>query len=207
MSTVSAMTVPSRRAVLKAGLVLPAVLSACAADPVPLDTYYRLQPTMTYPPRPGGPLPGTAEVAPLRGEGIINSRAILYRISASELRQYTYHFWTEAPAAMLQRALIDALRGGRAFDQVVSPEMRMARNYEVLGSLRTFEHDTSGNERVLVALELGVRKLGAGSAATLKSYAAEEACADGSVAAAVRAFSQSFDRIAAEFINDLGTIG
>jgi ABC-type uncharacterized transport system auxiliary subunit len=198
----------SRRVLLKAGLALPAgaALAACSAEPVPLDTYYRLQPTMAYPARPGGPLPGTAEVAPLRGEGIINSRAILYRLSPSELRQYTYHFWSEAPAAMLQRALIDALRAARAFEQVVAPEMRMARNYEVLGTLRTFEHDTSGRDRVLVALELGVRKLGADGQATLKSYAAEESCADGSVAAAVRAFSQAFDRIAADFINDLGQL-
>lgn len=207
------MAVLPRRALLKSGFALPAgaavgaALAACSADPVPLDTYYRLQPTMTYPARPGGPLSGTAEVAPLRGEGIINSRAILYRISASELRQYTYHFWSEAPAAMLQRALIDALRAGRAFTQVVAPEMRMARDYEILGTLRTFEHDTSGPDRVLVALELGVRKLADRGAVTLKSYAAEQPCTDGSVAAAVRAFSQAFDRIAADFIADLGGLG
>ncbi|MCB2108023.1 MAG: membrane integrity-associated transporter subunit PqiC [Rhodobacteraceae bacterium] len=188
-------------------LVLSSVaLAACSADPVPIDNYYRIEAAGTVPSRPGGPLDAVAEVVPLRGEGIINARAILYRVSGAQLRQYTYHFWTDPPGAMLQRALIDALRKANAFRTVAAPEMRLNRDYEVLGTLRKFEQDLEGSPEVDVEIEFGVRKLGSGQTTLLKTYTAEERCRDRSVATAVKVFSTAFNRIVAEFVGDLGQL-
>lgn len=181
-------------------------LAACSADPVPLDSYYRISVT-TPPARTGGPITGVAEVPPMRGEGVVNDRAILYRVSASELRRYSYHFWSDSPTAMLQGGLVDALRGAGAFTSVVTPEMRVNRDFEVLGRVAKLEHDTTGGgAKVVVEIEISVRAVRDGRQLLLKTYTAEAPASSTSVADAVSAFSQAFSKIASDFIADLGAV-
>jgi cholesterol transport system auxiliary component len=181
-------------------------LAACSADPVPLDTFYRLR-ASNPPARAGGPLKGVAEVPPLRGEGIINERAILYRVSGTELRQYSYHFWADTPSAITQSELIAALRKAGAFESVVKPEMRVNRDYEVLGHINKFEHDTGGSRsQVVVEIELSVRRLDGSRPLLMKTYTAAVDAAGSSVAAAVDAFTEAFSQIATAFVADLGAI-
>lgn len=192
----------SRRLVLLAALAL----GACSADPVPLNSYYRID-AATPPARTGGPIQGVAEVPPLRGEGIVNDRAILYRVSPSELRQYSYHFWADGPTAMLQGELVDALRGAGAFTSVVTPDMRVNRDYEILGRVAKLEHDAaSGSAKVVIEIEISVRAVRDGRQVLLKTYIAEAPASSTSVPDAVSAFSQAFSKIAAEFVADLGSI-
>ncbi|MSO97256.1 MAG: hypothetical protein EXR11_03415 [Rhodospirillaceae bacterium] len=200
--------ITSTRRTFVTSLTATGLVASCSSAPVPTDTFYRLEPRSAPPTRAGGPIKGIAEVAPLRGEGIINERAILYRSGAAELRQYSYHFWADTPAAMLQRALIDALRSARAFDTIVNPEMRLNRDYEISGTIRKLEHDvTSGGSRSVMEVELGVRKVAGNQMALLKTYTAELSASGGQVDAAVAGFSGAVGQIFTSFITDLGQIG
>jgi len=192
----------SRRLVLVAAFAL----AACSADPVPLNSYYRVD-AATPPARVGGPIQGVAEVPPMRGEGIVNDRAILYRVSSSELRQYSYHFWADGPTAMLQGELVDALRGAGAFTSVVTPDMRVNRDYEVLGRVAKLEHDTvGGSAKVVIEVEISVRNVRDGRQVLLKTYTAEAPASSTSVPDAVAAFSQAFSKIATDLVGDLGAV-
>lgn len=196
------MTTINRRLALVSALAV----AGCSSAPVPTDTFYRLRPA-SPPMRAGGALKGTAEVPPLRGEGIINERAILYRVSGTELKQYSYHFWADAPPALFQSELIAALRKAQAFDAVVKPELRLNRDYEVIGHILKLEHDTAGGRsKAVVEIELAVRRVSDNRQAMAKSYAAEADAAGGSVAAGIDAFSEAFNRIAAAFVADLAGI-
>jgi ABC-type uncharacterized transport system auxiliary subunit len=197
------MNVFNRRSFLSLSVI--ALLAACSSDPVPTDTYYRLEPTAAPAPRAGGPLPGLAEVAPLRGEGIVNGRAILFRRSATELQPYSYHFWADTPASMLQRQLIDTLRAAKVFENAALPEMRLNRDYEVVGTLRKLEIDAT-KKRAIVEIELGVRKARGGQVLLLKVYSADVASSGDDVPAGVNGLSTGLAQIFAEFISDLGRL-
>jgi len=131
--------------------------SACSSDPVPTDSYYRLGTAASVSPIAGGPLPGTVEVPPLRAEGIVNDRAILYREGNVRLAQYSYHFWEKPPAALLQQSLIETLRKAEAFQTVATPELRLNREYELIGRVQRFEH-IMGSGAVSVQIEFALRR-------------------------------------------------
>ncbi|MBL8629964.1 MAG: membrane integrity-associated transporter subunit PqiC [Rhodospirillaceae bacterium] len=197
------MNVVSRRSLISASAGL--LLAACSSGPVPVDTYYRLEPATALSPRTGGPIEGLAEVAPLRGEGIVNGRAILFRRSATELQPYSYHFWADTPASMLQRQLIDALRSAKAFDNTALPEMRLNRDYEIVGTLRKLELDAR-QSRAIIEIELGVRKARGGAAVLLKVYTADIPTGGDDVPSGVKGLSAGLSQICAEFIADLGQL-
>ena len=192
------MTKINRRTALASILAV----AACSSGPVPTDTFYRLR-SANPPSRVGGPVKGVAEVLPLRGEGIINERAILYRVSETELRQYTYHFWADVPAAMLQNELIGALRKANAFDSVVKPELRLNRDFEIAGRISKLEHDTAGTAKAILEIEFSVRRVAGNRQALMKTYTAEVDAAGSSVAAVVDAFSEAFGHVVTAFVADL----
>ncbi|MDX2143996.1 MAG: ABC-type transport auxiliary lipoprotein family protein [Rhodospirillaceae bacterium] len=183
-----------------------AAVAACSSAPVPIDTFYRLEPRSAPVARAGGPIKGVAEVTPLRGEGVINERAILYRAGTSRLRQYSYHFWADTPAAMLQRDLIDALRNAKAFERVVTPELRLNRDYEISGTIRKLEHDVTSGSRAVMEIELAVRKINGNQIVLMKTYSAELSASDDEVSAAVDGFAGALSQIIAAFIADLSQI-
>ncbi len=198
------MTIITRRSF---GLgVATATLTACSAAPVPTDTYYRLVPTGSLPTRNGAPIKGTAEVAPIRGDGVVNARALLFRGAAGQLQQYSYQFWADTPASLLQRSLIDTLRAAKMFDTVAAPEMRLDRDYEIMGTLRKLEHDLQGSGHAVIEVELGVRKVIGNNVLLLKVYAADVAVAGSGMPAVVSACSAGLGQIFSQFLADLGQI-
>jgi ABC-type uncharacterized transport system auxiliary subunit len=186
-----------------AGLVAGSALSGCGSEPVPRDSYYRLDRTADVTPLAGGPIAGTVEVAPFRAEGILNDSALLYR-EGQALSQYSYHFWLEPPTAMLSRAFVDALRAAQAFTTVATPEMRLDRDYELIGSLRALEQVIGTG--VVLALDLSLRRVRDNRELLLKSYRAEERTESDSPEAAVSAFSRALDRVIAQFLGDLAQV-
>jgi ABC-type uncharacterized transport system auxiliary subunit len=177
-------------------------LSACGGGTAPETHFYRLTPVNGIAPRQGGPLPGAAEVQPLRSEGMISGRAILVGESPAVIKGYSYHSWWQSPGVMLQESLIDALRQARAFTTVAGPEMKVDRTYDVLGRIRRLEQN---GDHVVVELELTLRLARGGPPLLLKSYH-EEAPAGDSVESAVEGFSAAVGRIWARFIADLATV-
>ncbi|TAL00715.1 MAG: hypothetical protein EPO08_12670 [Rhodospirillaceae bacterium] len=178
-------------------------LASCGGGAVPRDNYYRLVSPTEVATRTGGPLSGAAEVQPLRADGLLNDRAILFREGPSSIQGYSYHFWWQAPGSMLQQSLIDDLRRAFAFDMVAGPEMKLDRAYDVIGRIRRLEQ---GPASVVVELELSLRSARGGAPLLLKTYTEEVPTADGTVPTAVSAFSTALDRIWADFVTDLGTI-
>jgi ABC-type uncharacterized transport system auxiliary subunit len=184
-------------------LALGGSLSSCSSDPVPKDSYYRLERAAEVTPLAGGPIKGTVEVPAFRAEGLLNERALLYREGAS-LSQYSYHAWLEPPSIMLSRAFIDALRAAQAFTMVASPEMRLDRDYELLGSVRQLEQVIGTG--VVIALDMSLRRVRDGRELLVKTYRAEEQAGGDAVEAAVSAFSRALDRVIAQFLGDVAAL-
>ncbi len=204
MST--AMSALSRRR-LFATAAAAALLSACGSDPVPRDTFYRLGAAAAPAARAGGPIHGVLEVPPLRASGIVNERAILYRDGPRQLAQYSYNSWVEPPALLLQRALIGVLRQAQAFDQVVSPDMRLDRDFELHGDLRQWEHVRGeGQNAAAIEIEIAIRRVRNNSQLLLKTYRATEAAQGEGVDAAVAAFTRGMDSIYSALLTDLAAI-
>jgi ABC-type uncharacterized transport system auxiliary subunit len=196
------------RTLMKRSLVIGAALlalGACSSSgPVPRDTYYRLGAAAPAMVRAGGPIEGVLEVPPFRAAGIVNERAILYRDGPRQLAQYTYHDWMEAPTVMLQRGLIGVLRQAQAFTQVTSPEMRLDRDFELIGDLRQWEHvRETGMSSVAIEVEISIRRVRDNTQVLLKTYKASEATQGDTVDAAVSAFTRGMDSIYAAVLTDL----
>jgi len=180
-------------------------VAACSSDPVPTDSYYRLGAAAPVSPIAGGPLPGTVEVPPLRAEGIVNDRALLYREGNVRLAQYSYHFWEKPPAALLQQALIEALRKAEAFQTVATPELRLNREYELMGRVQRFEH-VMGSGTVSVQIEFTLRRMRGGEPLLMKTYTSEQGGNGTDVMAAVEAFTKAQDAIFAELLSDIAAL-
>jgi ABC-type uncharacterized transport system auxiliary subunit len=197
----------SRRLILCAASAV--LLSACSSDPVPRDTFYRLGAAATPAPLAGGPIKGTAEVPLFRAQGIINERAVLYRESARELAQYNYHAWLEPPSVMLQRAFVEALRGANAFSTVASPEMRLDRDYELIGNIREWEHvlpQGGAGPAVAIVIEVALRRVAGNKEVLVKTYRVTEPASGESVDAAAAAFTTGLDKVLAQVLADLATL-
>lgn len=190
---------------LAAGLI-GGLLSACSSPPVPTDTYYNLTAGRALPTSMSDKIDGTVEVPPFKAEGVVNERAIVYRESATTQKQYTYHYWSEPPAIMLQRSLIDALRGAQTFDQVVAPEIRADREYELIGTLRRLEHVVSGSGQVIVEFDIGLRRVRGNDTLFLNTYRTEVSAGRG-VASAVTAMSAALDTLLAQALKDIADTG
>ncbi len=180
-------------------------LSACSSGPVPRDTFYRLGAPAAPQPLAGGPIKGTVEIPPLRAQGIVNERAVLYRESARELAQYHYHAWIEPASMMAQRAFIDAFRAANAFTAVASPEMRQNRDYELLGDIREWEHvlPQAGGPSAAIAIDIALRRIADNRELIVKTYRISEPVTGATVDAAVQAFTAGLDKLIAQVLGDL----
>ena len=180
-------------------------LAGCSSGPVPRDAFYRLGTPAAPPVRAGGPVKGTLEIPPFRAAGIVNERALLYRDGPNHLEQYSYHAWVEPPAVLLQQALIDVLRKAQAFDNVVSPEMRLDRDYELMGDLRQWEH-VRDQKVAAIEIEISIRRVADNQQVLLKTYSATEPAQGEGIDAVVAAFTHGVDVIYAQLIGDLAAI-
>lgn len=127
------------------------LLSACAVTPPTPDVYYRLD--LPDAPRLGD-FGRSIVVEPVRAQGIYSERPLLYARGAT-VQQYAHHLWAEAPALLLQDALMQALRDAGA-SQVQSPELRATGDLTVRARLRRMELVTDTEPRALLALDLAV---------------------------------------------------
>lgn len=182
-------------------------LSACSSDPPPPEVFYRLGAAAPVQPIAGGPIRGIVDVPQVRTQGVVGGRAILYREGPDQVVAYHYHAWQEPTGVMLQRALLDALRSGQTFETVATPEMRLDRNYELMGDLLLLEHVLSGgNSSVTVEIEITLRRISGNRQLLAKTYRAEEQVTGTTVAAAIPAFTKAVDKITAALLADIATL-
>jgi ABC-type uncharacterized transport system auxiliary subunit len=202
---------PDKRFILKrfiaALLLLSIPLTACTQAEIPPDRYYRIvvgKPDVVSA-RP--PLDGPLEVDRPDADGLLGARPIVYAESArpNELQEYSYDFWTEPPALMLQNELVSYLRAARVADLVVTPGLRVNAAYRLSGRLRRLEHLVGEPTMALVEIEFALRDNQRGRIVLLKTYRAESVPLDATLPAAVDAFGQAFTAIAARLTADLAS--
>ena len=184
-----------------------AALAACSSDPPPPEVFYRLGAPAPVQPLAGGPIPGILDVSQVRTRGAVGGRAMLYRNAPDQVIAYHYHAWQEPVGVMLQRALVDALRAARAFETIATPEMRLDRDYELMGDLRLLEHVLSGaSSSVVIEIEITLRRIRGNRQLLMKTYRAEEPVSGTAVAGAVPAFTRAVDRITAGLLADIAAL-
>lgn len=198
------------RRVCMAGLAAGAAagaIAACSSDPPPPEVFYRLGAPAPVQPLAGGPIRGIVDVSQVRTQGVVGGRSILYRSAPDQVIAYHYHAWQEPPGVMMQRALLDALRAAQAFETVATPEMRLDRDYELMGDLHLLEHVLSGaSSSAVVEIEIAVRRIRGNQQVLSKTYRAEEPVAGTAVAAAVPAFTRAVDKVTAALLADLAAL-
>lgn len=186
-------------------LLLLMPLAACTQSEIPPDRYYRIV-VDTPEAAPAQPrLDGPLEVDRPAADGLLGARPIVYAETArpNELQAYSYDFWSEPPALMLQSELVSYLRTAGVADMVVTPGLRVNADYRLSGRLRRLEHLVGEPSKVLVEIEFAMRDNRRGRIILLKTYRAEAIPVDTTLPAAVDAFGQAFTAIAARLTADL----
>ena len=198
------------KAILSAA-VLTLVLAGCqgGGDPAPVDRFYRI--AISTPEMRGGPsLPGTVMVDRLDADGLMRERPVVYSMDADgfSLAQHEYDYWVEPPARLLQAELVRYLRSAGVAQSVVTPELRVQSDFEVIGIVRRFERLIGRSApRVAVTLELALVDRTGDNPRVVKTYSAEIGCPDDTVDASVSAFNEAVAAIFAEFLVDIRQSG
>ena len=107
---------------------------------------------------------------------------------------------------MLQRSIIAALRAANAFETVATPEMRLDRQYELLGTLHQLEHVLGGSASAVLEVELGLRRVRGNEQVLLKTYRAEQPATDATVDGAIVAFTRALDTVCGQFLTDIAAL-
>jgi len=195
---------------LAAVTVVCGALGACAsAPPVPEDHYYRLQAVHTGDAAMAAAFPGTIEVERFVADGLTSERPLVYSAQGkpNEVKAYHYHFWIKPPTVMLRDELVSFLRAARIADKIVTPELRVRADYALTGKIKHLEQVVGtkglGQGRILLEVELGLRRPSDGKLLFLKSYRQENAATGTGIAAAVESLNTALSIIYADFLRDL----
>lgn len=182
---------------------LAAVLTACAQQAPPKDRFYRLDiPALAT--RFAAPSLAVVEVSRLSTDGVLSERPLAYQDADGSLGRYRYDLWAEPPTALLQNALVDALRQSGIAATVITPETRVPPDWMVRGRLNRFEM-LAASGKVVAAVELAVVSARDGSLLLLKTYQVEVLSSAGPEAEAA-ALTKASAEIVARFVADLGGV-
>lgn len=182
-------------------VILAAALAACAQPAPPKDRFYRLE-TAPLAADFTAPKLGIVEVSRLSTDGVLSERPLAYQDIDGALGRYRYDLWAEPPTALLQRALVDALRQAGIATTVITPETRVPPDWIVRGRLNRFEMVTATG-KASAAMELAVVSARDGGLLLLKTYQADIASAAGPEAE-VAALTRASSELIAAFVADLG---
>lgn len=189
-------------------LIMALALAGCGGAPtVPPDHYYRLA-VAPHGTEATPLLPGTVSVQPLTGAGLLQERAILFTAAGHlhEMRQHDYHYWHEAPPQMIQTALASYLRARQVAESVVTPELRVPADYEILGRIKRLEQVIAKPNRVVLELELALVSTGQVELLLSQTYRAD-LDAEQNIEGAVIAMKQALGAVFGDFVTDLRNLG
>lgn len=182
------------------------VLGGCAAAPAaPEDNFYRLNPKPSET-LGSSPLSGaTLEVARFVADGSVSNRPLLYTTedNPNAVSEFHYHFWIEAPPILIKDALVSYLRAGNFAKRVVTPEMRVAAEYSVLGRIKRLEVSNGLKYSGVVALEIGLRRNSDNELLVLEEYEARVVASANNVGAAIMAVEQAVEKVFKQFTDDI----
>lgn len=147
-------------------LAAAVLLSACAGGArVPEDNFYRLDIAAPASRLAAPALAGVLSVQAGAAAPVYRDRAFLYSEARTpgRLQRYHYHYWTDAPPRLLQRALADYLRAAGVATSVVMPEDGIDARYRLRLDIERFEHvrgQHGGTVAVVARLNLSERGSG-----------------------------------------------
>lgn len=194
---------PRRFKRLAVALAALGMLSACAAPPsAPEDQFYRLDITAS---NPGTVmLNGVVEVDRFVASGVLANRPLLFSQSGSNaVSEYHYHYWMEPPPILLQGALVSYLRSDNVATRVVTPEMRAAPDYSILGRILRLEVVRGSNPVGAVTFELTLRRESDDKLLVLGEYRAEVPAGANEMQTDVAAIEQAVKEAFAKFVADI----
>jgi ABC-type uncharacterized transport system auxiliary subunit len=187
-------------------ILVAAALSGClgSAPPVPRDHFYRIR-VATPPGAVKRHLPGVVSVRPLEADGLLRERPLVFGAKGRphEMQQHDYHYWTDPPPRMLQGQLVDYLRHSGVARTVVTPDLRIRPDFEVLGRIKRLERLLGGGAPLVsVELELGLIGRAEDRLLVLDSYAVDVPAEDTSIESSVTALNLAVAEIFGRFLAD-----
>jgi ABC-type uncharacterized transport system auxiliary subunit len=179
-------------------------LSACfgAPDAVPPDNYYRLSVAAPAVRAAQPSLPGVLSIATLDGDGLVKARPVLFTNHGQShaVRQHNYHFWADSPTRLLQAELVSYMRRRGVAISVVTPQMRVRADYELVGKIRRLERILGKSVyHVVVELDLAVIRQSDRRLIVEDSYSVKIKSSDGSVQASVAALNEALGQVFGQF--------
>jgi ABC-type uncharacterized transport system auxiliary subunit len=183
------------------------LLAGClgTAPPVPRDHYYRLLVSSPVDMSGEGRIANVIRVEPLQADGLLRERPLLYSKSGGshEVQQHNYHYWTDAPPHMMQNQLVTYLRKSNIARSVVTPDMRVRADHQVIGKVKRLERLLGGGPpRVFVELELALVRLSDNALLLVDNFAEEEPEAGNSVGSAIIALNKATGRVFRSFLSE-----
>lgn len=189
------------------GMALLAVvmLAGCAGAPVPDVAYYRMpqvdRGTVSEIKHFDIPIVVDSMIA----DGVYNDQAILY-VARTEgsIKAYHYQLWDEPPGQLLQRRLIDTLRGRNAARLVTDRLPPSIDSLRISGRIQRFERVRSKNGWMAhVRLELRAEHGAQREPLLLSEYGADVPAETDTIQSTVRAFAAAIDQSFAAFWAEL----
>ena len=174
---------------------------------VPQDSYYRMSDPESVS-TASGKLDGVVVVPRFLADGLASERPVVYVQANSQrvLRQYSYHYWSESPARMIQERTVDYLRRARVADTIVIPEFRAAADYQLTGKIKRLEQIRGSTPKVVVVLEFGLYRVRDNRLLLLKNYVQELDIDGNDVGRATSAMSSAVLMILSELSEDLSRL-
>lgn len=182
-------------------------LAACSTPPVPADHFYRLNPAAPAANDGGPAIAGSLAVARPRTDGLASQRPLLFseRERPFELKQMTYHYWTDSPSRLLQDVLVEALARAGTAATVFAEQPQRAAGCRLDGEIRRFEHVIGGGDPPVALIEVDFRLERSNDHGTVfeRVYRVEQPAAEDSMDATVQAFDTALAAIIARLVADL----
>ncbi|MBT7759977.1 MAG: hypothetical protein HN732_21795 [Rhodospirillaceae bacterium] len=179
-------------------------LSGCLGSQtaVPPDNYYRLSVDAPVDRNAQPSLPGVLSIAALDGDGLVRARPLLFtdQDKSHAVRQHNYHYWADSPTRLLQAELVSYMRRRGAAISVVTPQMRVRADYELVGKIRRLERILGKSDyHVAVELDLAIIRQSDRRLILEDTYQVEIKSRDESVQASVAALNEALGQVFRSF--------
>lgn len=189
------------------GLFLAAaLLTACATAPLPpKEVFYRFDPVTDIPTGPRV-IDGNLRLEPIRAQGILSERAILFSQadSPNRLEQYRYHHWEKPPAQLITEALLETLQASGLASQVVPADVRSRADFSIDGELLRLERILAKKQdAVTVELLLRLKRYSSRELVLQKRYAETIEVSDDNLPDVITAMSAARQAIFMRFLQDV----
>ena len=183
-----------------------ALLSGCGeTKPVPRDSFYRLVVPRDIQPLAGQQLAGTLVVKRFSADGVIGQRPVAYANvgDPQTLYQYHYHFWADVPTRLLQEYAVDYLRQSAAAERVVTPELGLEADFQLVGKIRRLEFLQDSTPEVVATLQLTLIRNSDRAIMVLNTYSLQQPAKGTDLVSASAAMNEVLAEIFKRFNADL----